>query len=316
MTHEESIAEAERLLREAGWAPHNTWNCYTRGPLVMGFDPSGNFHVKDTSAIREGHPAYGPDTPDEPHEAAAWLVARFALAPAPEEADDAGHEAHGEAGADSSDGGLDQARSEGGVGSSDADDGSVGLSRNTEGAGEYAGGANGDLPGAYSGSADDDAGSSGGNGGSGLEVSAPLDADFEELATLSYDDTPAEAAPPEQSGGVAIFGDNFATMRLAKMGRLAQIAAEKSAAANAAVGWTDDEYNAVQAHVVSNLAKSTGAYTGGQQAIYDRFMAMEAAKQRVNGFRVHRDQCTDYLNAADTPRVMVEQFDPDAGWPG
>lgn len=105
-------------------------------------------------------------------------------------------------------------------------------------------------------------------------------------------------------------------MRLAKMGRLAQIAAEKSAAAFAAVGWTDDEYNAVQAHVVSNLAKSTGAYTGGQQAIYDRFMAMEAAKQRVNGFRVHRDQCTDYLNAADTPRVMVEQFDPDAGWPG
>ena len=44
-------------------------------------------------------------------------------------------------------------------------------------------------------------------------------------------------------------------------------------------------------------------------------VVLETAKQRVEGFRAHRDQCTGYLNAADTPRVMVEQFDPDAGWP-
>ena len=300
MTNEESMAEAERLLREAGWAPHNTWGVYTRGPLVMGFDPSGNFHVKDVSLIREGHPAYGPDTPDEPHEAAAWLIARFSLAPAPEEAESAGHEAHGETGAEADDRGVVQERG--------GDDAVVAVAANADNPSVSGEGIDVGSAAAIIGSDPTPADQMGG-------PAPAIDADYEELAALSYDDTTAEAAPPEQSGGVAIFGDNFATMRLAKMGRLAQIAAEKSAEAFAAVGWNNDEYNAVQGHVVGNLAQSTGAYTGGQQAIYDRFMELETAKQRVEGFRAHRDQCTGYLNAADTPRVMVEQFDPDAGWP-
>ena len=69
----EAFPEAAALLAAAGWKPHDAWNVYTRGTIVMGFEPSGlAFHAKNW-----GLDVHGPDTPDDPVEAAAWLVARF-----------------------------------------------------------------------------------------------------------------------------------------------------------------------------------------------------------------------------------------------
>lgn len=95
---EESFPEAAALLRDAGWKPHDAWNVYTRGTIVMGFEPSGlAFHAKNW-----GLDVHGPDTPDDPVEAAAWLVKRFPapVAAEPEPKQDAVHEAHEEAGAE------------------------------------------------------------------------------------------------------------------------------------------------------------------------------------------------------------------------
>lgn len=73
MFAEEAFPEAAALLRDAGWKPHDAWNVYTRGTIVMGFEPSGlAFHAKNW-----GLDVHGPDTPDDPVEAAAWLVKRF-----------------------------------------------------------------------------------------------------------------------------------------------------------------------------------------------------------------------------------------------
>lgn len=80
---EEAFPEAAALLRDAGWKPHDAWSVYTRGTIVMGFEPSGlAFHAKNW-----GLDVHGPDTPDDPVEAAAWLVARFP-APVAAEAED------------------------------------------------------------------------------------------------------------------------------------------------------------------------------------------------------------------------------------
>lgn len=89
----EAYPEAAAILRDAGWLPHNRWGVYTRGTLVMGFDHNGGFHIKDWSRIRPGDSEYGPDTPDEAHEAAAWLVAKF-----PARVQTPGHEGDGETG--------------------------------------------------------------------------------------------------------------------------------------------------------------------------------------------------------------------------
>lgn len=68
----EACPEAAAILRDAGWAPHNRWLIYTTTRAVMGFDHSGSFHHK-TWAMD----VHGPDYPDDPVEAARWLVARF-----------------------------------------------------------------------------------------------------------------------------------------------------------------------------------------------------------------------------------------------
>lgn len=100
---EETFPEAAAALAQAGWKPHDGWGVYTRGTLVMGFEPSGQaFHVKNFAAIPPGDPRYSADTPDTADEAAAWLIARFpapvSIDPAPEAAETAAHETHGETG--------------------------------------------------------------------------------------------------------------------------------------------------------------------------------------------------------------------------
>lgn len=123
MTHEESIAEARRILSAAGVADeririegaHPNWLVAVRG-----------FGAGATDATDE--------TMNEPHEVAAALVAAMRpLAPAREAEDAGGHETHGETGEDAEEadasaelarGGVD-ALSAGDVRESDQRDGNV-----------------------------------------------------------------------------------------------------------------------------------------------------------------------------------------------
>lgn len=73
----DSAAEANRLLSEAGWTPlaGPMWSgkfCANR--MVGGIAPGGDLYVKSLDAVLPGDPRYGYDTPDEYHEAAAWLI--------------------------------------------------------------------------------------------------------------------------------------------------------------------------------------------------------------------------------------------------
>lgn len=100
MTLEESMARADEILRAAGWTPTklmvtaggepqiNTHGRFAIANLVCGHPPEGAgaaFVVKEVSKIPQGMAAelgLDPvDYPDEPHEAAAWLVARYAAPP-------------------------------------------------------------------------------------------------------------------------------------------------------------------------------------------------------------------------------------------
>lgn len=72
---EEAFPEAAALLKAAGWLPHDEWHVYTRGTLVMGFSPCRKyFDVKNWAKD-----VHGPDYPDDPVEAAQWLIRLRAL---------------------------------------------------------------------------------------------------------------------------------------------------------------------------------------------------------------------------------------------
>lgn len=96
------MARADEIMRAAGWTPTklvmtaggvpqiNTHGRFAIANLVCGHPPEGAgaaFVVKDISKIPQDMAAElgldPADYPDEPHEAAEWLVARYA-APAPE----------------------------------------------------------------------------------------------------------------------------------------------------------------------------------------------------------------------------------------
>lgn len=100
MTHEESMAEADRILRAAGWTPArtlvtqggsqiaNTEGRFAVANLVCGHPPPGAsavFAAKELSKVPQcAAEAMGldpADYPDEPHEAAEWLVRHFGGAP-------------------------------------------------------------------------------------------------------------------------------------------------------------------------------------------------------------------------------------------
>lgn len=283
----EAYPKAAAILRDAGWGPHPDWSVYTRGTLVMALQPDGaTFHVKDWAMIQPGHPKYGPDTPDTAEEAAAWLVARFG---AP----------------------LDQG---GELGESAGDDASADSAIPV--------GSN-DDPGENAGIGEVDVES----GGPDMGPSDPIDAEFYEpepepdLPALEGEDLNAPALPEpeslgeeilatEEQGGVAYFGDNLPTMRLKKLGRLAQIAAERIAVITSEIGWDDEEFDRLQGYVVR---QTVGGTFSGDQAQYDRFVSMSQAWGHIRAIQRHRDNGTVFLNAAS--REEVEGFDPEAGWP-
>lgn len=121
------------------------------------------------------------------------------------------------------------------------------------------------------------------------------------------DDIAVEEPQPTDPGGVAYFGDNIHTIKLAKMGRLSQIARAAKEALQA--GWTLAEFASLQ-NLIVRIDRGEAPDDPEARA---RFMAISersAAMARVDAYREQRE---GELEEADRPGI--EAFDPEAGWP-
>lgn len=300
-------AAVTAVFIEAGWAPHFGIGGYARqsgsGWLVGGApDPAQPMrsHLKITAKVPDG-----PDTPDDPVEAARVLVrlhGRGVVAPAPEQMEAVEHEAVAEPGAEA----QPQAHE------SDA------------------GGVYGDaqelhapLPEADDGEADE--------ASTGTDLSAPvsgfgadlgadiLDAEYDAAALgLPAPDHLEDFAPdpikhPEPpSAGAFIFGDSLDHDRLIRQGQIQNHADMLADAVRAQTGFNDNEFHAVQSHVVTNLNQA-GAYTGGDEALYARFVALSETRARLSYIDAHRKTQIDFIRQAN--HQQVSEFDPTEGWP-
>jgi len=276
MTNEESMAEAERLLREAGWAPHPKLG-YVSGPLVMGADPSGGFHIKNIALVMEGHPAYGPDTPDEHHEAAAWLIARFAVDSGGDAEHGSGDEAHGEIGADAGGepaGGLVSGAVASRPGEDDA------------GAGSGVSGARGVVPGGVA----DDA----------------LDAEWAEI-----DPPPAASSEPAEAPQNRFYGlDDLDRRRNLRIGDVVQISMERQDDIWADSGTTEEAYEALVSQVMRETVQ--GVYRGSAE-VFDQFTQVQTYANAARAVAATEQRMVRFLRNAT--REDVEAFDPQEGWP-
>jgi hypothetical protein len=191
---EETHPEAAAVLREAGWAPHDTWGVFTQGTLVMGSPRVGEFRIKNIA-----HSPDGPDTPDDPVAAALWLVAHEPVETVSEPEETPEHEAHEETGAEES-----------GIGA--GDNGSA-LHDCADGGADFEQEA-----------LDDVSGSSGGP--SEPDNADFTDADFyESTPAIEGADLGAEILDEGQGQQAAyIFGDNLDQKRTAAIGLVVQIA--------------------------------------------------------------------------------------------
>ncbi len=311
-----SMAEANRILRKAGWTPVKVWK--SRGVripnangdfacqnLVGGITPDGlSCHMKDWTQVTPDDPEYDDNTPDQPHEAAAWLVARF-KAPEPE------------TNPLSLDGlrfGMPSYLSAdhpmaGGVHEGDGEVGAVAGSD-----------ASPDL------SARDDL-----EGRDAFASPAPIDADFAEVdfAALEApeasgdlgaeildmgqiepllieqdvaDFAPEESRPPDGPGAF-IFGDNLEQKRTAAIGVVTRLALERLPAVdyaklselrNFAMGVTENRWP-------------------DDPAKRDELDAEEAQERRRRMVEAVRDEKVGFLVGAT--REQIEAFDPSEGWP-
>ena len=178
---EETHPEAAAVLQAAGWTPHDTWGVFTRDTLVMGSPRVGEFHVKNTARCADS-----PDTPDDPVEAARWLVARFPVAGESEPEESSAHEDDAETGAEAVEPKL----------------ASPEESIDAEGEGE-------DV------SIDDD----------GLSLGSEiLDADFYEPTAPLIEGADFADEPEDHAGGAFIFGDNLEQQRTSAIGLVVQAA--------------------------------------------------------------------------------------------
>lgn len=135
---------------------------------------------------------------------------------------------------------------------------------------------------------------------------APIAADFIAIEGQP-DDIAVEEPQPTDPGGVAYFGDNIHTIKLAKMGRLSQIARAAKEALQA--GWTLAEFASLQ-NLIVRIDRGEAPDDPEARA---RFMAISersAAMARVDAYREQRE---GELEEADRPGI--EAFDPESGWP-
>lgn len=293
----EAYPEAAAILRDAGWKPHDAWGVYTRGTLVMGFSPDGqHFDVKNW-----GRDIHGPDTPDDPVEAAQWLVAfRLpALAQEEEPAETPQHESDGETGEEASTQSGESVR-----------EGDAGLSEAPE---------SHDAP-RESESAQADA-----SGLLGQGVAQFTDADFEaieelgaqdELAetdfeTLAIEGADAEPEAPAQDGPIAYGASTIDGLIREKLGRVSQIARELKAVQQE--GWTVEEY----AYLQNLMVRMDRGEAPDDQASRERFLAIAVKSQAMSRIDAVRDRKEGELEEIGQRRDFdaAVYYEPGEGWP-
>lgn len=280
---QEAYPEAAYILASAGWKPHDTWKVYTRATLVMGFQPDGQgFHVKNW-----GLDVHGPDTPDDPVEAAQWLVERFkpepnplqteatldpVVAELPEPEDTPQHEASaGEGG--------DQAGSEAPeLVSGDVLEGSPEPNVQPEG--------------------------------------AEIDADFEAIDNLGHEaeqlEVPVEDFAPDEFGeaeeqpGLAIFGDSLHQRRTSAIGLIWQHAALIMPP------WSQDEHDILveERNFAMGVAENRWPADPARTSLLNQ---MEAELRRIHEIERARDEKIRFVNNAS--HEELDAFDPAQDWP-
>ena len=318
---DESEALASAILENAGWIAINSKTMagrYVVGDLVGGIDPGGTSHIKTVGAIQPGNPLYGADTPDEPHEAAQWLVDRFKAQQAanalhtetvlepprivldePEElAEDSGDEAH-----------TQDAPSDPVTADEDCADESPTDESAASGHSILAGGFDETW-----GPAETE------DGGRDNAPEGPIDADFSEpapeLGQELAEEHPEEFGGAGDAGGKFYFSDNLDQMRREVAGVIGIIAEQKSAEVEAAANEQPDEYVTLQGFVTTNLDKFTGMFSlqdEESRAKYRRWVELDSAHKTVILVDRRRRDLTKMILAAT--REEIEAFDPEAGWP-
>jgi len=144
---------------------------------------------------------------------------------------------------------------------------------------------------------------------SAAEESA-IDADFTDASFVLEnrpDDIEVEEPQPTDPGGVAYFGDNIHTIKLAKMGRLSQIARARKAEFQA--GWTLEEFASLQ-NLIVRIDQELAPDDAAARERFLTISALSAAMSTVDAYRADREA---ELEAAD--RDGIEAFDPEYGWP-
>lgn len=299
MEREESAALASAILEGAGWLAINSKvmaGRYVVGDLVGGADPRGESHIKNVSAIQPGDTLYGPDTPDEPHEAAQWLVDRF-------NAEQAANVLHTETVLEPPRIVLEEPKNEA-----------------PEASGEESGGETSE-PETPAGVAGGDFGDNDEDGAGFASIDAePLDADFSEpapeLGQELAEEHPEEFGGAGDAGGKFYFSDNLDQMRREVAGVIGIIAEQKSAEVEAAANEQPDEYVTLQGFVTTNLDKFTGMFSlqdEESRAKYRRWVDLDSAHKTVILIDRRRRDLTKMILAAT--REEIEAFDPEAGWP-
>ena len=290
-TEDDTEAAVAAVFIEAGWAPHFGIDGYARrsggGWLVGGApDPAQPMrsHLKITAKVPDG-----PDTPDDPVEAARVLVrlhgrgvVEVSVAPESEADNSFAYEA------------VDTQTSEAPAAK---DARSV-----VEASREY-----------------DDEAITPAHSIRAVDLGADiLDAEYDEAALglpapELEDFAPDPIKHPEPPGaGAFIFGDSLDHDRLIRQGQIQNHADMLADAVRAQTGFNDNEFHAVQSHVVTNLNQA-GAYTGGDEALYARFVALSETRARLSYIDAHRKTQIDFIRQAN--HQQVSEFDPTEGWP-
>jgi hypothetical protein len=287
MTREESEAEADRILSEAGWTTtlKPPWRGRHVAPgLVGGRAPDGNAYVKAYTAFAQSEAAaMGLDPalyPDEPHEAAAVLVASIAapVASAPEPEQIPAHETHGETG-------EAEGREESAEPMAPEDDsGAIDLFHPVSGgSGSGMGEAEGD------------------------DASDILDADYLETNQLDDYSLGAEIEDAEsEASGAFIFGDNLDQKRTAAIGLVVQAAIVRMPAITPA----DDARLAELRNFTLGVSEGRWANDPSKQAELE---ALELIASLARQVEAARDAKVAFLVAAT--REQIEAFDPESDWP-
>jgi hypothetical protein len=307
MTLEESEAEADRILSEAGWTTtlKPPWKGRHVAPgLVGGRAPDGNAYAKAYSAFAQSEAvAMGLDPalyPDEPHEAAAVLVASIAapVASAPEPEQIPQDET-----VRSDDRDSDAAAPvwPGDYAPEDASGAEIVLGEHVAECPEHDDGG-------------DAAAAVGVVEGSAASVQQPgdaIDADYLETNQLDDYSLGAEIEDAEsEASGAFIFGDNLDQKRTAAIGLVVQISLAKQEAIWAEAGAHPDEFGALTSAVVRDTID--GSYRG-PQATYDRFVLLSQHNNAAGRVKAVESERVKLL--ATATREQIEAFDPEADWP-